>query len=95
MKNMKCLLKQTRFLSVFYIGFSLTDLLMMGLGNLLFKENKDFNCLSESTVVAKNTGGAFYLLFYSILLLLYSLTLWFIFYRIPADFGLVDDKNVD
>jgi hypothetical protein len=76
------------------MGFSLTDLLMMGLGNLLFRENKDFKCLSESTVVATNTGGAFFLLFYSILLILYSLMLWFIFYKLPADFGLVDDKNV-
>lgn len=40
-------------------------------------------------VIPSNNGGAGFLLAYSCLLMLYSLMLWFIFYKIPSQFGLI------
>ena len=93
MKNMECLLKQTKILAVLYFIFSVYDLLMMGLGNLLITEKIDFKCRDSAVVLPKNTSGAFYLFVYSIMILMFSLTLLYIFYIVPSKHGLVVKRN--
>lgn len=86
---MDCLRLQTKLIGIFYLCFSIIDFLMMGLGNLLFTQDKDFVCVDDSMVMPNNNGGAGFLFAYSMMLLLYSLMLWFIFYKIPSRFGLI------
>lgn len=67
---------------------------MMGLGNYLFIEGKDFQCVNESELLAANNQGAAFIFGYSGLILLYSLMLWFVFYLIPAKYGRITRGNV-
>eukprot|EP00347_Sterkiella_histriomuscorum_P022799 403337114 len=92
-KNMQCLKVQTQVLALSYLIFVICDVLILSLGNVLFDSGADFICADNSEVIASNNDGAIFLLFYSILILTFSLTLWFIYYKIPDHFGLVHKNN--
>lgn len=74
------MIKQTRYLAYFYMSFSVADFAMMGLGNFLFIDGKDFKCEKNSELIAANNAGAAFIFGYSLLILLYSGMLWYVFY---------------
>ena len=76
-------------LAVSYFVFVLTDFIMMAIGNALFEDNKDFVCIEVVEVIPLNNSGATYLLFYTILLMLFSFMMWCVFYKIPDNYGLI------
>jgi hypothetical protein len=75
------------------MSFSVGDFAMMGIGNILFAEGKDFTCEKESELIAANNAGAAFIFGYSLLILLYSGMLWYVFYHIPSKFGLIYKRN--
>jgi hypothetical protein len=62
---------------------------MMAIGNALFEDNKDFVCIEVVEVIPLNNSGATYLLFYTLLMLLFSFMMWCVFYKIPDNYGLI------
>jgi hypothetical protein len=76
-------------LATYYLIFSMVDCLLMMLGNKIFRKNADFECFNGSCVVPLNDAGAVFLISYTILILLYSLMIWVIFYKIPEQYGLI------
>ena len=74
--------------------FSVGDFVMMGLGNYMFIEGQDFQCINESELIALNNEGAGFIFGYSSLILLYSIMLWFVFYFIPAYYGRISKRNM-
>ena len=92
MRNMHCLQTQTRLLSIFYVCFVVLDFILMGVGNHLFVEDRDFTCLNETVLKAANNSGATFLLVYTLFLLSFTLMLWFVFYALPDHFGLISRK---
>jgi hypothetical protein len=69
--------------------FALTDILLMLIGNILFEEDADFYCLNDTTIISSNNGGAAFMLAYSLHMILFSLMIWTVFYKIPDHYGLV------
>jgi hypothetical protein len=69
--------------------FSLIDMFLMVVGNLLFAENLDFACMNGNTVIATNNAGAGFLIAYSFNLIMFSFMIWFVFYKIPEYYGLI------
>ena len=73
--------------------FSLTDTMLLLFGNILFLEDADFYCLNNNIVIPTNNGGASFLLGYSLHLLMFSLMLWVVFYKIPSKYGLISKAH--
>ncbi len=61
----------------------------MGVGNFLFREGDDFLCMKDTDLIAINNSGAFFLLIYSLLLLSFTLMIWYAFYKIPDNYGFI------
>jgi hypothetical protein len=66
---------------------------MMGIGNALFQQDHDFICNVGTDLVATNNGGAFFLLLYSIFLFSFTLMIWYAFYKIPDNYGLISKRS--
>ena len=85
-------------LAASYIFFVIADFIMMPVGNALFDAGKDFTCVNNVQIEVENSGGAFYLLIYTLILFAYSFMLWYVFYLIPDKWGLISKakfKRVD
>ena len=51
-------------------------------------------CVNDSYLMVQTELGAVYLLFYSSMILIYSIAMWYIFYKIPYNNGLVAYQRV-
>lgn len=63
----------------------------MIVGNSLFNKDADFYCYNDSTVIPESNAGAGYMLIYSVLILCYSLMVWFVFYKVPERYKLISN----
>lgn len=62
----------------------------MPVGNALFDSERDFKCVeTNNNLIVLNNGGAAYLFFYTLDIYLFSFMIWYVFYRIPDNFGLI------
>jgi len=95
MKSLQSLQTQTRILAICYLAFVISDFIMMATGNALFSEKEDFACYDRVAIYPLNNGGAAFLLVYSVLLLLFSLMVWGVFYKVPESFGLIAKPLTD
>lgn len=68
-------------------------------GNAHINLDNDFSCIDESTIIAMNNAGAGFLLGYTTLLMIYSLMIWVVFYKVPDYYKLItkrkDPLNLD
>lgn len=71
------------------------DFILLILSLTVFLEGEDFYCYNNNSVFAANNGGAAFLMCYTLLLFLYSFTIWLIFYMIPAKYKLLSKKSID
>ena len=75
----KCLEKQVKFMSVFYLALTCIDIMFLFLGDEMF-EKHDIECLDSMIIIVKNNSAASFLLFNSILFFAFSILIWYIFY---------------
>ena len=78
-------------LASYYLIFTIVDCLLMIVGNSLFRKDSDFYCFNDSTVIPESNAGAGYMMVYTILILLYSLMVWFVFYKVPESYKLISN----
>lgn len=83
----KCLNQQIKWLSIIYIIFNVVDWTIILVGDNL--EFTHFYCYSTFYLTPADTKGAWFLTIQTLYFFLFSLILWYIFFRIPANNGLV------
>ena len=83
----QCLEKQITYMSVFYVVFSVIDLLILGIGDLIQK--KMFICTNGVFLLPRDDFGCGYLLLDSITFFAFSFNIIFIFFKIPDQHGLL------
>jgi hypothetical protein len=81
LSELKCLKKQTTFLASSYLCFIILDLILMKIANYMYDDN--FECLNMSVVRAIDNLGSLMIFLMAISILLFSLMMWYIFYKIP------------
>jgi hypothetical protein len=88
-KALLCLFEQTKVIAGFYLGYVVLDLLVQVIGNAVIREDTDFDCRDDSTIVPMNNSGATFLLVQTIILLSFTIMVLLVFYKIPDNFGLI------
>lgn len=78
-------------MSVFYLLFTLIDVVLIVLGNAYYKE-ENFTCYYKYYLVVTSEWGAFYMLIHSSFFFLFAIMIWDIFYRLPLVHGLMVTK---
>lgn len=78
-------------MSVFYLLFTLIDVVLIVLGNAYYKE-ENFTCYFKYYLVVTSEWGAFYMLIHSSFFFLFAIMIWDIFYRLPLVHGLMVTK---
>jgi hypothetical protein len=92
-KALLCLFEQTKVIAGFYLGYVVLDLLVQVIGNAVIREDTDFDCRNDSTIVPMNNSGATFLLVQTIILLSFTIMVLLVFYKIPDNFGLIAKKK--
>lgn len=96
-------MQQTKVLAACYLSFVAFDLLMMSLGDFLLTNNVDYKCDGTNEItrnstfclinlLALNNEGALFLLIYSLLLLAFTVMIWYVLYKIPDRLGLISKR---
>ena len=80
-------------MAIFYFIFVSIDWMLIAIGNALFDDDRAYKCLFHVYLIVNNAEGAWYLICHSIFVFLFSLLIWFIFYRIPDKYGLLKKKE--
>lgn len=88
-----CLLKQINFIGGFYIFNLAANIALFVLGKTVITDDL-IKCVKDSYLMVQTELGAVYLLFYSSMILLYSIAMWYIFYKIPFNHGLVAFERI-
>jgi len=79
-------------MAVFYLVFVLMDLLLLILGDRLFKIN-DFKCHQEHYIIPLNSGAAAFLFAEALMFYLFSVLIWIIFFYLPEKYGMITKGN--
>lgn len=79
-------------MAVFYFMFSCIDWMFIAIGNTIYDEQR-FHCFYEVYLVSANTSDSVFLLFHSIFIFAFSFLIWYIFYRIPDNYGLLSKRK--
>ena len=87
LSELKGLQRQTFFLTISYFVFNILDIMFMSISNILYTNN--FICVEENNVRATDNLGSSLMLFMALSILLFSLMMWYIFYKIPERSGLI------
>ena len=92
-ERQKCLEQQMNHMSVFYIIFSIIDILLLVVGDIVNSSKPIFACSQSIYMLPRNDGGAIYLFVDGLIFFLFSLNISHIFYKIPDKYGLVLKKS--
>jgi hypothetical protein len=76
-------------MSIFYVMFSIIDILLLVIGDLVNTSKPIFACSQKIYMLPRNDGGAIYLFVDALIFFLFSLNIAHIFYKIPDKYGLV------
>ena len=76
-------------MAIFYMAFALADLMLLSVGNTFYKDGKEYLCLYTWYLISQTNSGSWYLLFHEIFYYLFSVLIWYIFYKIPDNHGLI------
>ena len=77
---------------MFYLINVATDFMLFFFGEEAL-ENKDIICARTNYVLVENAVGALYMLFHTLTILLYSLFMLHIFYRLPLKYNIISYKK--
>ena len=83
-----CLRKQIDGLSIFYVLNLITDFILYIVSEYAIND-EDVLCIQDEYLLALTNKGSFYLLVYSLTVLIYSFVMWYIFYHLPSNYKLV------
>lgn len=93
MKNRdECLFQQVKIMTIFYMLFTLIDLVLIISGNS-FYQKENFTCLFHDYLIVTSDWGALYMFIHSSFFFLFAVMMWFIFYRLPRLYGLVVSRT--
>lgn len=90
----ECLEVQIKRLAIFYLAFAFIDLMLLGIGNIV--DNNDrfaFECLYDWYFLVVANEGVWFNLFHSLFFYVFSIIIWYIFYRLPYNYGLIRKTN--
>ena len=71
------------------------DWMLIAIGNSLFIDDTSYKCIKSVYLIVNDGLGAAYLLCHSIFVFMFSLLIWYIFYRIPEKYGLLKSAVAD
>jgi len=74
---------------LYYLIFTFLDCFLMMIGNNLLWKESDFICINKRTLMANSNTGAAFMMLYSCLILIYSMAIWFVFYKVPEIYKLI------
>lgn len=81
-------------MTVFYLLFSFSDLILLYIGNVVDAHNENtFLCVTTWYMISVTKAGSVFLLFHNLFLYLFSILIWYIFYRIPQKYGLLGHSS--
>jgi len=84
----ECLFKQIYSVSVFYAISILTDYINHLLSEQVL-ENNDIICAQNHYLIVHSEKGGVYMLYYTFTVILYSLVMLYVFYRLPMKYNMV------
>eukprot|EP00347_Sterkiella_histriomuscorum_P021545 403333601 len=89
-KSHQCLEQQIKRLSIFYLAFAFADVLLLIIGNVIDNnESEVFTCVDNWYLLYEETPAVIFTLFHSLFFMLFSIQIWYIFYRLPYNHGLI------
>lgn len=84
----ECFITQIHCIAVFYIFNVITDSMLYFLGEAAIK-NQALMCVSSFYLIVHDNMGGLYMLFHTLTILIYSMAMWHIFYRVPKKYNLI------
>ena len=84
----KRFLRQVKYLIIFYIVAALMDWVAYYGARKMFASG-DLRCVKDAAMIVKSNSGAGYMLYYSLLSYFYALSMWYIFFQIPKNHGML------
>ena len=81
-------LRQVKYLLVFYIGAAFMDWVAYYGARRMF-DSGDLGCIKNQAMVVYTNSGATYMLYYTLLSYFYAITMWYIFFQIPKNYGML------
>ena len=91
---------QVKYLIVFYIFAAFMDWAAYAGGKRNFQVGH-LGCTDADFMVVETEKGAAYMLYYSILSYIYAFSMWFIFFQVPKNYGMlkkfhkIDKTDID
>ena len=84
-------------MSILYLVFAFTDLLLLIIGNVIDKQEDyvDFYCVEDWYLLYFKTPSVIFVLFHNLFFCLFSIQIWYIFYRLPYIHGLIEKPRVE
>ena len=76
-------------MSIFYVVFSVLDVLILGVGDLISIGLDLFMCSNDVFLLPRNDGGCAYLFLDGIIFFAFSYNISHIFFKIPDQHGLL------
>ena len=76
-------------MAIFYFIFVSIDWMLIAIGNSLFDDDTSYKCLHNVYLIVNDPIGALYLTFHAIFVFMFSVLIWYLFYRIPEKYGLI------
>jgi hypothetical protein len=93
-KMFECLEIQIKRLAIFYLAFSFIDLMLLGIGNIIDSNARTaFECLHGWYFLVLTNSGVWFNLFHCLFFYFFSIIIWYIFYRLPYNYGLIMKMN--
>ncbi|CDW76323.1 UNKNOWN [Stylonychia lemnae] len=88
-KIYQCMNTQVKYLAYSYVLFSVSDVILLFVGNVIHSQGEIFICTKSWYMMSESPEGSVFILVDYIFLYLFSILIWFIFYRLPDKYGLL------
>jgi len=80
--TLECFFQQARYLAFFYLFLVMCDLTLLSAGDLLNLQ-ESYICIDNAYIVVIGDSSGIFLLFYSLIVILFGILIWFVIYKIP------------
>ena len=83
-----------KFLAGFYVLCFILDWVEFLVGKHVVN-SIDILCYNQIDILVNTNLGAFYMLCLSLIHYFYSITMWYVFYKVPRNLGVVSNRNLE
>ena len=83
-----------KFLACFYVLCFVLDWVEYLAGSKVLHTD-NILCYHGIDILVNTNLGAFYMLFLSLIHYFYSMTMWYVFYKVPQNLGVVSNRNLE